>query len=84
MYEYETLSKAVLQCFSFFQLYQEGKKGAERPLEHSVISVFRFKFKPSLCKLKEYSYVIFFEENNGSGPESLGFPVRKLWGTEPP
>ena len=33
---------------------------------------------------KTLNYVKFSEEDNGSGPKSLGAPLRELWGAEPP
>ena len=34
--------------------------------------------------MRVYSYVKISEEDNGSGPKSLGAPLRELWGAEPP
>ena len=42
------------------------------------------KARESTYKLKVYSCVEFSEEDNGSGPESLGAPLRGLKGAQPP
>ena len=54
---------------------RKGAMGGRAPLKNSNISDFGEIL--IIC-------IKFSEECKGSGPESLGGPVRELWGAEPP